>query len=256
MRHKLDEPVRAYLLGTLNDDHAAALEEKYFVDADFLGEIRNTETKLIQDYLANRLSASERRLFVKRYLGVPELARCVERVRQESANSRQTGHRPRSTSWHLSLAGSHVELAPRRRLCLLARAAGQGRPSRRTAAQIARDLPVFTIRLSPGTIKGARARSVAIARRPAGTLVRLELDLAGENLAAEYQARLMAIDADGHRGRIWTSGIRRAVAAPGGGVLTVDVAASLLLPGDYLVEVGPPDRGTLETYLFRVNAVP
>ena len=255
MRHKLDEPVRAYLLGTLNDDHAAALEEKYFVDADFLGEIRNTETKLIQDYLANRLSASERRLFVKRYLGVPELARCVERVRQESANSRQTGHRPRSTSWHLSLAGAMLSL-------LVAAGLVYWREQPRRAdpggglPRIARDLPVFTLRLSPGTIKGATAQSAAIARKPAGTMVRLELDLAGENLTAEYQARLMAIDADGHRGRIWTSGIRRAVAAPGGGVLTVDVAASFLPPGDYLVEVGPPDRGTLETYLFRVNAVP
>jgi hypothetical protein len=255
MRHKLDEPVRAYLLGTLNDDHAAALEEKYFVDADFLGEVRNSETKLIQDYLANRLSASERRLFVKRYLGVPELARCVERVRQESANSRQTGHRPRSTSWHFSLAGAMLSL-------LLAAGFVYWREQPRRAdprgglPQIARDLPVFTLRLSPGTIKGATAQSVAIARRPAGTMVRLELDLAGENLAADYQARLMAIDADGHRGTIWTSGIRRPVTAAGGGVLTVDVAASLLLPGDYLVEVGPPDRGTLETYLFRVNAIP
>lgn len=57
-------------------------EEKYFSDPLVFSLVRESEDRLIGDYLENRLSASERERFEKRYLAVPELVRRVDAVRR------------------------------------------------------------------------------------------------------------------------------------------------------------------------------
>jgi hypothetical protein len=260
MQHKQEEPVRAYLLGTLDNHHAIALEEKYFEDPDFFSTIRNIETELIEDYLQDRLSAGDRRLFEKRYLEVPALARRVEEVREEFANARQTAHRPSPAAWRrswavVSLAGVTLSLVLaggvvfwRAKQHSMAAAVGLPR--------IARELPVITVRLTPGLLKGPSARSLAVTPHSSGAMVRLLLELPGRSSPGDYHAQLMAIGTDGQRNRIWTSGTLASESAPGGSVLTVDLGAGLIAPGDYVVEVRSLKNEVLDTYFLRMNAVP
>src|ERR1035441_2528989 len=77
------EPVRAYLLGILDESKSAAVEQKYFTDRAFFLFTRAEETRLIEDYLAARLSPPETRQFEERYLSVPELRAMVEEIRQQ-----------------------------------------------------------------------------------------------------------------------------------------------------------------------------
>jgi hypothetical protein len=250
-RHIQDEPVRAYLLGTLDDRHAVALEEKYFLDHEFFGRVRKVETKLIEDFLQDRLSAGERRLFEQRYLAVPQLAQRVEELREEFAKAPRPVQAPRSLVWRWSMAGVAVSL-------MLVAGVAYWRIPRQTTAHeavlthVARNLPLFTVRLTPGLIKGANAQSVVLATHPAGT-VRLLLDLPGRNASTDYQVQLMAVGAEGQRTGIWKSGTIRPAMVAGGSVLTVDVDAGLLRPGDYLAEAELPGGEVLETYLFHVN---
>ncbi len=101
MRHKQDESVRPYLLGTLDNRHAVALEEKYFVDRNFFGRVKDAEITLIEDFHEHRLSTAEKLHFEKRYLEVPDLARRVQQVRQNSAIARPLAG---ASAWQLSLA--------------------------------------------------------------------------------------------------------------------------------------------------------
>lgn len=260
MQHKQEEPVRAYLLGTLDNHHAIALEEKYFEDRDFLSTIRNIETKLIEDYLQNRLSARDRRLFEKKYLEVPVLARRVEEVREEFANERQTVRRPAPASWRRSWAS--VSLAGVTLSLILAGGVVFWRAKQHSEAppvglpRIARESPVFTVRLTPGLLKGPSGRSLAVTPYSSGAMVRLLLELPGLSSPGDYHAQLMAIGADGQRNRIWTSGTLASETAPGGSVLTVDLGAGLIPPGDYVVEVVSLKNDVLDTYFLRINAVP
>jgi curli biogenesis system outer membrane secretion channel CsgG len=80
-QYKSIESMRAYLLGLLPDDEAAALEEDYFVDRKSLHRLQTEEAALITDYLDGRLGKKESQLFEGRYLRVPELHRKVETVR-------------------------------------------------------------------------------------------------------------------------------------------------------------------------------
>src|SRR6266566_694368 len=78
----LIEPVRAYLLGKLDDQTASVLEQRYFTDRSFFLRVREIETALIQDYVAGRLASTDKHLFENRYLTVPEMRRRLEEVRR------------------------------------------------------------------------------------------------------------------------------------------------------------------------------
>jgi hypothetical protein len=254
-RHSQEEPVRAYLLGTLDDSHAVALEEKYFVDQEFLIRLREIETGLISDYLQNRLSARERRLFKNKYLQLPALARRVEEVRGETAGIRPAAEPRTRPTLRFTFAGAAL-------IVLLAVGVlffrlQQPKTSHRfDIAQTGINAPAFTVRLTPGLLKGPTAQPQVAAPRLPNATVRLELDLPGRSSAADFQVRLMSVGADGHRKPVWTSGTLRASPIAGGASLPVDLRAALLSPGDYLVEAGPPGGDTLETYSFRVRSLP
>lgn len=252
MRHRQDEPVRAYLLGALDDRHAGALEEKYFVDRKVLNRLRDVETALIVDFLEQRLSSSEKVSFEKRYLEIPDLKRRVEEVRKEFASARPIASR--SMAWRLSLATVMLILVAATGLVYW-RARQRSADSGERLTQIARNLSVVDVRLTPGVVKSGLAQSVVIGAPAPDAIVRLSLELPGRHSTTDYQARLAVIGSDGQRNRIWTSGVLRPVAAGGGETLTVDLVPNLLRPGDYIVEVGPPERPTLETYLLRVTPV-
>lgn len=246
VRHKQDEPVKAYLLGTLDERRSVALEQRFFVDPEYLKRIRTIETALIEDFLQNRLPAGDRKLFEERYLAVPQLAHRVAEVRAELV---VRPHRPAWLRW--SLAGAAAAL-------VLAGGVGYLRVHPRAAlpaaavAKVAESGKVFTLRLTPGIMKDAEMRSVSMTAQPAGTVVRFVLELPGQNALAKYQTQLLAIAADGRRAPVWESREIRAAVTRGATVLSVDLDAGLMRPGLYLLRASSNDE-TLETYLFRVN---
>src|SRR5215831_16907014 len=83
MDHISNESMRSYLLGQLSDDEAAALEEEYFLNRDFLLKIQAAETALIADYLDGILPRAEKQHFESRYLRVPLLQQKIEEIRQQ-----------------------------------------------------------------------------------------------------------------------------------------------------------------------------
>jgi hypothetical protein len=83
---------RAYLLGELPDDRVAALEKALLADPELLDQVQQVETDLIDDYVDDRLSASERTRFESYYLASQihrdrvALARALAMVGREASS--------------------------------------------------------------------------------------------------------------------------------------------------------------------------
>jgi len=67
-----------YLLGEMTDEERARVEERFFLDPDYLEELHALEEELIRDYLQGRLSDRERKGIEVVYLDSPHLSRRVE----------------------------------------------------------------------------------------------------------------------------------------------------------------------------------
>jgi hypothetical protein len=72
--------LRQYLLGEMSEQEQDNLEEKYFGDDSFFGELLDVEDQLIEEYRRGRLSPRERERFERRFLTMPEMRRGVEFV--------------------------------------------------------------------------------------------------------------------------------------------------------------------------------
>jgi hypothetical protein len=251
MRHKPSETVRAYLLGALDEREASELEANYFRDPACLRWVWGVEEALIEDYFKNRLSQVDRQRFEIRYLVVPELKRRLEEVR---ARLQGTTSRTKLAVW------PSIRFAI---VCsgLLAVGAGSWRyfhprsPRMIAAAGSAIPVPmaVVTIRLIPGVAKGGMTKGQELTVPAAGATVKITLELPGRRMPLDCTVRLLALDADGRSGVVWTSQLVRSESVADVGEVTVQPDASILHPADYIVQVVTPQGGTLETYVFRIN---
>src|ERR1051325_672793 len=79
-KHRQDETLREYLLRTLPDEKADAIEERYLTDPLFFNRLRTVEVQLICDYLDGSLNNDELERFEERYLHVDALRELVEQV--------------------------------------------------------------------------------------------------------------------------------------------------------------------------------
>ena len=68
----MDETIKQYLLNTLSEADRIQFETQYFEDDDLYRRLRVIEEELITDYVYDRLTASERRLFDEHYSVTPE----------------------------------------------------------------------------------------------------------------------------------------------------------------------------------------
>jgi hypothetical protein len=249
--HKPGKNVRAYLLGTLDDREASELEANYFTDPACLRRIQNVEEGLIEDYFGDRLSPADRQRFESRYLEVPELRRKLDEVR---VRLQRTVPRPRPAIW------PSVRLAL---VCvgLFLVAAGTWRYVRlrsspiRTGAGTTLPVPMATLslRLLPGVAKGGAATQRELTIPAGGARVKVTLELPGQTTPLTCTVRLLALDADGRPGLVWTSQAVRSDSAGNIGEVSVEPDTSVLQPADYLAQVVTPDGSILETYVFRVN---
>lgn len=67
-----ESQIKNYLLGELDDDEAARLEEEFFSDDESFAEFQAIEMALVDGYVRNHMPADERHLFETNYLATPE----------------------------------------------------------------------------------------------------------------------------------------------------------------------------------------
>ena len=241
--------VRDYLLGTLPDNEARALEEEYIMNRSFLLEVQAAEAELIADYLTGRLAPSSRQLFERRCLELPALQRRVD-------DARITIPSPQPVSsllwprWALAVAAILIVAAVG---ALLYRQ----RPAQEAtfrAPQAIGDRRVVAFSVNPGVSMG-EGNSAAQLALPANSLLDLTLKLPGQASAVSLSVTISRIAPDGRLQRIWAStGPIESKTAQGGRILAIRLDSNLFPPGDYAIHAGTPDDVVRETFIFRVIA--
>jgi hypothetical protein len=240
--------VRAYLLRTLSDDSAEAIEERYFTDGAFFKELRAAEVELICDYLDGRLKESERSQFESRYLHVPLLRQLVADVRSRRGVRRQAGRR---VMLRIALAGALGCLAILGMTILLRHS--KTSPPAQTASVESPPAGISLV-LTPGVTKGAGSAMPVLTLPDLPQSVLLVAELPGEVSSATYTARLLNPDLPGTHKVIWTAKSIRSAPKDGGQAVTIKLPSTLIAPGDYILELETEGRHTTETYIFRVNS--
>jgi anti-sigma factor RsiW len=244
--HIQADAVKSYLLGTLPDDQASAIEERYFTDPAFFNEIRSMEIDLICEFLDKELTKEEQEQFSRRYLQVPRLKKLVDEVRE-----RREQNIPRSQSMVLrvSIAAALVCIAV---IGFVILRKGLAPPVQKASVQTR--LPGITLFLEPGVTMGAGVETRKLVLPPQAHPIALIAELPGQTASADYVARVFSIGPDGNRQNVFSSGHIRSVSRSGGQQVTVALSSTDLPPGDYIMELQGTGGTVSEAYVFRVTA--
>jgi len=247
-RHKSKKAMRAYLLGSLDDRAAAAVELRYFTEPAWLTLIQMVETDLIRDYLDGRLQGEQRKRFEERYLKTPALLARIEEVRNELAVT--PAPKWFVVRWQVIPLVIVVALLAGVGYKLFQRAGGPAAAPRPVVAQMK---PLISVDLTPGATKGSTSEMISFVVAP-GKRVRLRFELPGRSTPLPCRVVLSAIGADGRRLVIWRSASLASAPDKTGSWITVELGSSQLRPGDYVAEALDDAGDHLESYLFRVRA--
>jgi hypothetical protein len=261
---------RRYLLGEAGDEERERVERAYFADEMMLGRMEAAEESLIEDYLADRLSADSRSRFEREFLAVPHRRARVETIRLLSAAAARarpaTG--PKAVAATRRPAMSTMSLAA---AALVLIAAGTwwavgafraGRPSASDAvARSGGDVPllhepvrVFAVSLSPAATRSADTTPDVIV--PAGTEV-VELRLAAEPGDAPVEhgrALVRTVSGD----EVWSGPATSQADRSAGIAASIAVPAPRLGPDDYVITLLAASPGGAEReasrYFMRIVA--
>jgi hypothetical protein len=77
-----NETIKQYLLNTLSEADREHFEIQYFEDDDLFQRLWMIEEELITDYIYDKLTLSERRLFDEHYSVTPERRKRIEMARK------------------------------------------------------------------------------------------------------------------------------------------------------------------------------
>ncbi len=244
--HIQADAVKSYLLGTLPDDQAAAIEERYFTDPVFFNEIRSIEIDLICEFLDKGLTKQEQEQFKRRYLRVPRLKKLVDEVRER----REKNIRPlQSVLLRVSVAAALVCIAV---IGFVVLQKGLAPPVQKASVEMR--LPVVTLFLEPGVTMGAGSETKKLVLSSRAQPVALIAELPGQTISAEYVARVFSVGPDGSRQNVFSSGRIRSLSRTGGQQVTVELSSTDLPPGDYIMELQRAGGEASETYVFRITA--
>jgi hypothetical protein len=244
-KHIQADTVKSYLLGTLPDDQASAVEERYFTDPAFFNEIRRMEIDLICEFLDDELTDEEQEQFKRRYLQIPRLKKLVEEVRKQ----RGAIPPPRSMTWIASAVAAVVCILVIGFVVLQKK---MEPPVQKTSVETSRqDVTLF---LEPGVTMGAGSETKKLVLPTQVQPVSLIAELPGQIVSANYIARLFSIGRDGGRNNVFTSGQIQSMPRIGGQQVTVKLSSIDLPPGDYIMELQSAGGKVSETYVFRVTA--
>jgi hypothetical protein len=229
--------VRSYLLGTLDERDAEALELKYFSDPQFLQWMKEVETELVNEYFEDQLSTAQRERFEERYnVKIPEL-----RQQYDQTHSRPLRQSPRTITtlrWKYpvgALLVAVVVISP----LVVWRLRSRNPSSGDTRVLLA-------VHLTPGVAKSEDSKQVEFASPQKGQ-VRFSFELPGRISSIDSVVTLRLVDARAEATPSWSSPITRSHNQE----LNVEVDSALLRPGDYIAQVST--QGTvIEAYSFRV----
>ncbi len=249
-RHKLRKTVKQYLLGALDEQGTAWLEQRYFSDPVFFDWVWREEERLIASYLEGRLSAEDSRRFESRYREIPALQKRLEEVRIRLGEARP---KKLSMGWQFGLAGALiVAVSISSWIWYRSRPVG---PVSTVASVRPQPAPeVLAVHLTPGTRMGSGTQQVQFTP-PAGGRVSLMLELPSARSPVPCVFALTMVKDANPRETVWTSPRLLSVAAGNSQEVRLEMDASQLSAADYVGELRAPDDGSiLESYSFRVNA--
>lgn len=262
--------IRDYLLGRLPEDELAALDEQAVVNSEFYEELLIAEDELVDEYLDEELTPSERESFEKYFLIAPErhqklifskdLKNYLEQNQENAVpepepqpapddNPKVKGPPPKPPWYHTFLpirtpALAYAVMA----LIMLTFAGGLYEILKRNRP--VDTSPVYTMVLTTGLTRG-EGTDKKFSLPPGSGTVELRPQLSGDAYQS-YEAVLLADD---------NSEIKRADNLPatddnGVRMLKWRLPARLVPPGDYSLKInGKTDHGQLEalrTYRFRI----
>ncbi len=239
--------MRDYLLGKLDERLSAGFEERYFADRSFFLELQAAEYALIEEYLRGGLSWGDLRRFKRRYLKVPALRERLEEVRRRGGWAGPAGHRRAAPHWRFAMALVLVVVG----LGVWVRwRSGRGALPVPATAIPAVELPVISLRLTPGLLKGQPSNQDQLALPGSRSTLRLSLDFPGARASFAATVQLYLAGEAG-RSLVWSSPSVASVPAAGGQSVNVEIPTALLRRGDYIVEAGAAgDRPV--SYVFHV----
>jgi hypothetical protein len=260
---------RRYLLGSAGDEECASLELEYFGNEAAVDQIAAVEEDLVEEYLADHLTADERRQFEQHYLASPDHRARVDTIRRLSAMAGGGQRRPRHAPAGLGVSSSTWSYRWLAIAAVLAMAVGilwVAIPRRAQAPTVSENRPtpppravapasrVFALSLSPVSVRSATdSPSLVI---PPGTDVvalQLESDPNGPKIA---DARAVIRTVAG--AEVWRGPATTAADLPPGIVARVDVPAARLSVDDYVVVLAGTDPAGREQerdrYFLRVRS--
>ena len=213
------EEVRLWLLGLLPEQDSRSLEERLITDSELYEEVFIVEEELIDDYIADRLSAEDRKAFESYFMNSPERQeqfRIANALRVYIGDAKETespvGVKRRWPFAAISLAAAAVVIVALVWLAVSLKPGGTGKS--------------LSVVLTPGgqTREGGTVQRITI---PSDTDT-LELDLKlTRNDFQNYRATLL--DSDGGTIQIYDN--------LSGPTLHVSVRTHQIPPGDYQLKV-------------------
>jgi hypothetical protein len=247
--HIPNETLRDYLLRTLPEKDAEAIEERYFTDASFFHELRAAEMNLIVDYLDSRLDEREQELFERRYLRVDALRKRVEDVRARRTTVRRPVRRRLSPIALAGAVGCAVILA----VAILRNNQAKMAPAPGKVASVEPFAMRISLALTPGVTKGTGSTNPVLTLPESPQPVFLMAALPGQVSSATYTARLLNVDLQGSGKKVWTANGIRSTPPTGAQQVILEVPSAAISPGDYILELEMDAGHVQETYVFRVQ---
>lgn len=247
--HIQTDTVKQYLLGTLPDHEAAAVEESYFANPLLFRQIREAEIELICAYLDGTLKPEAKTQFENQVQKVAALRELVDKVRVRRAASAVAPARPGrllpalATAFVVvpavaALVYFHVRQQPQQKAAVQPETAG---------------IHLF---LEPGVTMGAESQTKLLKIPRLVQPIFLTAELPGQKSSADYIAHLKRIDGDRSQSVVWSSAPTRSEPRKGGQQITITPDSSLFSPGDYILEMEMQGGPVRETYVFRAIASP
>ena len=264
------QEMRNYLLGTLVQDRRAAIEESILRDAQVYEELLIIEEELIDQYLANNLSPSERDQFethflitaerqknlrfgrlLKGYLTSQSVAVPAENI--PAAVSQGDNAAPAPTFFSFAARGTLLAASAAVVAGLAILLAVCWFATRRHAQGVVQEASalVVPVTLVPGTLRSGDAVTQPVPLPPKGVNVKLELQVS-DPIYQNYKSELL------RESKSVQSADKLKVEQKGDQpIVPWTIAGEVLRPGDYQVKLsGVLDSGQdefIDNYSFRVS---
>jgi anti-sigma factor RsiW len=86
--------IAQYLLGELPEEQQVEIEDRAFADKEYLASITAVENDLIDEYVRNELSQTQRQRFESRFLASAERRVCEGACRRDVSSARRRNSAP------------------------------------------------------------------------------------------------------------------------------------------------------------------